>query len=70
MTDVYKHFPWAMDKKPVPEKQGEREKLAREIARFLESGGQIQQIPKGESAIERDRVVFMEKKIRGKPRGK
>ena len=70
MTDVYKHFPWAMDKKPVPEKKGEREKLARETARFLESGGQIQQIPKGVSAIEKDEVVFMEKKIRGKPRGK
>lgn len=70
MTDVYKHFPWAMDKKPVPEKQGERERLEQETAKFLENGGQIQQIPKGESAIERDRVVFMEKKIRGKPRGK
>lgn len=70
MTDVYKHFPWAMDKKPVPEKQEERERLEQETAKFLENGGQIQQIPKGESAIERDRVVFMEKKIRGKPRGK
>ena len=69
MTDVYKHFPWIMDKKPAPEKQGEREKLARETAEFLKNGGQIQQIPKGVSAIERDKVVFMEKKIRGKLRG-
>lgn len=53
---------------PTPQIEINRKRIQEDTQRFLERGGEIQQIPKGVSSWDEDAIEFMAKKIRNKKR--